>query len=242
MRRLVADPAYISHKIFSGDLVAIHSTKSKLKLNRPIYVGQSVLENSKLLMYDFWYNDIKAEYGEKVSLLYTDTDSLLFQVETEDVYADMKANAAQYEFSDYPRDHPCHSIENKKVVGKFKDECCSRPITEFVGLRPRMYSILEVNGDNIKKAKGVLKTVVKKDLRHELYKQCLDEHKEMKHKQIVIRSHGHQMGVYEQNKTSLSPLDTKKMDRSRRHNNKGVWTLPHSPRKCGSSSGTSAAG
>ena len=73
-----------------------------------------------------------------------------------------------------------------------------------------MYSILEVNGDNIRKAKGVQKTVVKKDLRHGLYKQCLDEHKEKKHKQIVIRSHGHQMGVYEQNKTSLSPLDTKK--------------------------------
>jgi len=161
-------------------------------------------------MYDFWYNHIKAEYGNMANLLYTDTDSLLFQVETEDVYANMKTNAIQYDFSDYPIDHPNHSIENKKVVGKFKDECCSRPITEFVGLRPKMYSILEVNGANIRKAKGVQKTVVKKDLRHELYKQCPDEHKEMKHKQIVIRSRGHQMGVYEQNKTSLSPLDTKK--------------------------------
>jgi len=73
-----------------------------------------------------------------------------------------------------------------------------------------MYSMLEVNGGNTRKAKGVQKTVVKKDLRHELYKQCLDEHKEMNHKQIVIRSHGHQMGIYEQNKTSLCPLDTKK--------------------------------
>jgi len=64
-----------------------------------------------------------------------------------------------------------------------------------------MYSILGANGD-VRKAKGVVRTVVKKDLRHELYKQSLDEHKEMKHKQIVIRSRGHQMGVYEQNKTS----------------------------------------
>jgi len=96
------------------------------------------------------------------------------------------------------------------VVGKFKDECNGRTITEFVGLRPKIYSILEVNGDNIRKANGVQKTVVKKDLRHELYKQCLDEHKEMKHKQIVIRSRAHQIGVYEQNKTSLSPLDTTK--------------------------------
>jgi len=195
MRRLVADPAYLSPKIFNGDLVAIHSTKSKLKLNQPIYVGQPVLDNSKLLMYDFWYNQIKAEYGDKASLLYTDTDSLLFQVETGYVYADMRKNAEEYDFSDFPKDHPCYSTENKKVVGKFKDECNGRPITEFVGLRPKTYSILEVNGDNIRKAKGVRKTVVKKDLRHELYKQCLDEHKEMNHKQIVIRSRAHQMGV-----------------------------------------------
>ena len=69
MRRLVADPAYLLHKIFNGNLVAIHSTKSKLKLNRLIYVGQPVLDNSKLLMYYFWYNQIKAEYGNKASLL-----------------------------------------------------------------------------------------------------------------------------------------------------------------------------
>jgi len=71
---------------------------------------------------------------------------------------------------------------------------------------------------------------VKKDLLHELYKQCLDEHKGMKHKQIVIRSRAHQMALYEQNKTSLSPLDTKNGSLGR-HNNKGVWSLPHSPRK-----------
>ena len=75
-------------------------------------LGQPVLDNSKLLM----YNHIKAKYGDKASLLYTDTDSLLFEVETDDVYADMKANATQYDFSDYPRRHRNHSIENKKVV------------------------------------------------------------------------------------------------------------------------------
>jgi len=132
MRRLVADPAYLSHKIFNGDLVAIHSTKSKLKLNRPIYVGQPVIDNSKLLMYDFWYNQITAAYGNKASLLYTDTDSLLFQVETEDVYADRRKSVEDYDFSDYPKDHPCYSTENKKVVGKLKDECNGRPIAESV--------------------------------------------------------------------------------------------------------------
>ena len=73
-----------------------------------------------------------------------------------------------------------------------------------------MYSILEASRNNIKKAKGVQRVVVKKDLRHELYKLCLDEREETKHKQIVIRSQGHRMLVYEQTKTSLSLLDTKK--------------------------------
>jgi hypothetical protein len=210
MRRLVADPAYISHKIFNDDLAAVHSVKSTLKLNRPIYVGQAILDISKYRMYDFWYNHLKLIYGEKVQLLYTDTDSLLYKVETENVYEDMRRHAKEYDFSDYPKDHPCYSVENKKVVGKFKDECCGRPIAEFVGLRPKMYSILEADGKNIKKAKGVSKAVVKKDLHHGMYKECLATREEFLHIQTAIRSHGHQIGVYEQNKVSLSPLDTKK--------------------------------
>ena len=97
-------------------------------------------------MYDFWYNQIKAEYGDKASLLYTDADSLLFQVQTEDVYADMRKSTEEYDFSDYPKDHACYSTENKKVVGKFKGECKGRPVTEFVGLRPKMHYVLEVMG------------------------------------------------------------------------------------------------
>jgi hypothetical protein len=213
LRKLIADPAFESRKIFNGGLVAVHSTKSKLKLNRPVYVGQAVLDLSKHLMYDFWYNQIKAQYGEKAQLCYTDTDSLLYHVETENVYEDMNANSQLYDFSDYPKDHPCylsHGNKNKKVVGKFKDECCGRPIAEFVGLRPKMYSIQQAVGLEIKKAKGVTRTVVKKDLRHDLYKEALFGRKEYKHTQVAIRSHGHQLGVYEQNKTSLSPMDTKK--------------------------------
>jgi len=206
----VADPVYQSSKIFSGGLIAVHSVKSKLKLNRPVYTGQAVLDLSKHLMYDFWYNQIKSQYGERARLLYTDTDSLLCEVETENVYADMAMNGSSYDFSDYPTDHPCYSTVNKKVVGKFKDECNGRVIAELVALRPKMYSILEVSGACTKKAKGVQRITVKKDLKHEMYKQTLFRREEMKHTQVVIRSHGHKIGVYEQNKTSLSPMDTKK--------------------------------
>lgn len=105
----------------------------------------------------------------------TDTDSLLIHVETEDVYADMKTNTDLHDFSDYPPDHSCHSMVNKKVENKFKDKCNGHQIAEFVGFRPKMYSILEAGGANIKRAKGAQEVVVKKDLRHGLYKQCLDE-------------------------------------------------------------------
>ena len=106
LRKLIADPAYISHRIFNGGLAAIHSRKSRLKLNRPVYVGQAVLDLSKHLMYDFWYNDVKAQYGDKAQLLYTDTDSLLFQVETPNPYEDMLVNKTSYDLSEYPRDSP----------------------------------------------------------------------------------------------------------------------------------------
>ena len=210
MRRLVADPVYISQRIFAGNLAAVHSVKHKLLLNRSIYVGQAILDLSKYHMYDFWYSSLKKMYGDKVSLCYTDTDSLLALIETQDVYEDMRKHADRYDLSDYPKDHKCYSTANKKVVGKFKDECNGRPIKEFIGLRPKMYSILEASGTNIRKAKGVQRAVVKKDMRHDLYREALFGQREFKHTQVAIRSHGHQIGVYEQTKTSLSPTDTKK--------------------------------
>ncbi|KAK3790228.1 hypothetical protein RRG08_027443 [Elysia crispata] len=155
--------------IFDDDLAAVEVHKSRLVLNRPVFVGMSILDLSKTLMYDFYYNQLLAQYGDRCQLLYTDTDSLLLEIQTEDVYRDMFAHAGLYDTSDYPREHPLHSVENKKVLGKMTDECAGRPIAEYIGLRPKMYSILESNGNNTKKAKGVRKYVVKKQIRHKQY-------------------------------------------------------------------------
>ena len=87
--RLVADPEYISHRIFNENLIGIQRVKTKLTLNRPIYVGICVLDLSKLHLFDFWYNHFKKQYGEKIKLLYTDIDSLIEQVEIEDIHKDM---------------------------------------------------------------------------------------------------------------------------------------------------------
>ena len=144
LRRLIASPAFARVNIFDDDLAAIQVHKSNLVLNRPVYVGISILDLSKHLMYEFYYNQVKTQYGESCQLLYTDADSLLLEIETEDVYKDMAQNQTLYDTSDYP----------KKILGKLKDECAGRAIAKYVGLRPKMYSILEVGGKKHQEGEG----------------------------------------------------------------------------------------
>ena len=153
---------------------------------------------------------MKAQYGDHVELIYTDTDSLLLEIQTENVYEDMAKRADLYDTSDYPKDHPLHSTVNKKLLGKMKDECAGRSIAEYIGLRPKMYSILEAGGKNIKKAKGVNKTTVKKHIRHEQYREALFAKKTFRHGMDVLRSEGHHIYGQHLNKVSLSPFDSKR--------------------------------
>ena len=91
-------------------------------------------------MYQFWYDHLKNRYNNKVELIYTDTDSFIIHVETDDIYKDMLEDKNLYDFSEYPIDHPNYNIKNNKILGKFKDELKSKIITEFIGLKPKMYS------------------------------------------------------------------------------------------------------
>jgi len=186
IRKLVASPLFSRHVFFSNDLVGIDIQKSKLLLNKPVYTGMTILDNSKILMYDFFYNELKKQYGSRCELLYTDTDSLLLEIETDDVYKDIKTNKNLYDTSDYPKEHPLHSNTNKKVLGKMKDECPGTPIAECVCLRPKMYSILKADEKNIKKAKGVKKSIVKKQIMHEQYKETLFGAKQLRHGMNIL--------------------------------------------------------
>jgi hypothetical protein len=210
IRKLIAKPTFSREKIFNNDLAAIHMYKSKLKLNRPSYVGMCILDLSKILMYDFYYNQLKTQYGNKCELLYTDTDSLLLQIKTEDIYKDIAQNIEMYDTSNFPKNHSLFNEKNKKVIGKMKDECGGTPISEYVGLRPKMYSIMKTDGDNIKKAKGIKQYVVKKQMRHENYKESLFNNKIFRHNMNMLRSDHHQIYGVQLNKISLSPLDTKR--------------------------------
>ena len=125
-------------------------------------------------MYQFWYEHLKNKYNNKVELIYTDTDSFIIQVETDDIYKDMFEDKNLYDFSEYPINHPNYDITNKKVLGKFKDEMKSLIITEFIGLKPKMYSFNYINKDNIVVNKNTHKGIKESiSLNHDEYKRSL---------------------------------------------------------------------
>ena len=208
--KLASKLEYNGFKILSDSLWAVKMNRETVKLNKPIYVGFTVLDLSKLLMYDFHYNYIAAKYGPNAQLLFTDTDSLCYHVTTNDVYQDMYKDCRMFDFSDYPTDHLCHSNSNKKVMGKFKDELNGVPVIEFVGLRAKMYSLLDNKHREKKRAKGVKKCVVAQHVRHDLYRDVLFDGSALKHCMRFIRSDGSNVSSVVQNKTSLCAYDDKR--------------------------------
>ena len=211
--KLSAKPNYKHCNIFSEDLVAIHMKKTKIYYDKPIYLGMCILDLSKTLMYDFHYNYIKKKYGNKGKLLLTDTDSLMYEIQTEDFYKDISEDVKdRFDTSNYPFDHPSGILSgiNKKVLGMFKDEANGDIIDEFVGLRAKLYSYKMFEGEESKKCKGVKKSVVKKSITHEDYKTCLTTGNEQLRKQNIIRSYKHEVYTEEVNKVALSANDDKR--------------------------------
>ena len=144
-------------------------------------------------MYDFHYNYIKTKYANKAKLLFTDTDSLMYDIQTEDFYADIAEDVElKFDTSDYPKDHPSgiKTGINKKVIGMFKDEACGIQIEEFVGLRAKLYSYKMADEEH-KKCKGIKKRVFEQQITHDDYKNCLFSRQKQFRKMNVFRSHLH---------------------------------------------------
>ena len=208
--KITSKPTYVSSKIFNENLVAVHKIKETLTLNRPAYVGMCILDLSKTLMHDFHYNYIKSKYGDKAKLLFTDTDSLTYEIEARDLYQDFWNDKHKFDNSDYPEGSPYYDKTNKKVIGKFKDEAAGVPICEFIGLRSKMYSYIKDNQKGGKTAKGIKKNVIKNKIMHDDYKETLFNNKQMYHEMKTIRSDNHELSSYEINKVSLSCFDDKR--------------------------------
>lgn len=168
--RLTSEPTFVNHKIFNENLVGINMKKEKIKLDKPSYVGMCILDLSKTLMYDFHYNYIRKKYTD-CQLLFTDTDSLFYHIKTEDAYEDFYRDKELFDNSDYSETSKYFSKENKKVIGKFKDEAAGRPILEFIGLKSKMYSYTTEEKNN-KTAKGVKKNVTRKEIKHSDYRDA----------------------------------------------------------------------
>jgi hypothetical protein len=151
----------------------IELSKNSVKLDKPIYAGFSILDLSKLHMYKFHYEVMKPIFGDKIELLATDTDSFFYKIETDDVYNIMYQNKQYFDMSVYGVDSPIYDPTNKKVIGKFSDECEGEIITEFVGIRPKCYSYKLENNDVVKKLKGISKPVVKNTIQFEDYYNCI---------------------------------------------------------------------
>ena len=136
LKKLIAKPSFNAFKKFNENLVAVHMYKDTLKLNRPIYVGMSILDLSKHLMYDFYYNQLKEQYS-CCNLLYTDTDSFILHVETDDVYKDIKDNQSQYDTSNYNNKHSCLATRIKKSWANSKMNLVEFQLVNTLGLDQR---------------------------------------------------------------------------------------------------------
>ena len=153
--KYISKPSFVSQKIFSKNFVAIYEIRPALILNKPIYVGFSTLELSKYLMYEFHYNFIKSKFD--ANLLFADTDSLVYEIKTEDVYEDKNL----FDFSDYSLNSKFFDPVIKKAIGKMKDEFKGNMISEFIVLNSNMYSLITVDVEEVKKANEVNKNVLK---------------------------------------------------------------------------------
>ena len=187
---LVKKPNFINSKVFNENLVAVHNIKQNHYMNQPIYVGFSILDLCRYRMYNFHYGFIENKYGAGAKLLFTDTDSLCYDITTEDFYRDMFDNKEQFDLSDMKLKQ-FKNLENKKVVGKFKDETQGIPVCEFIGLRSKMYSMKLDDASEKRTAKGIVRNVIKNHLKHDNYKQILETGERMNSTMKIIRSFDH---------------------------------------------------
>jgi hypothetical protein len=190
----------------------------EVKLNKPVYLGISVLDLSKLHMQRFHYDFIKAKYGENAKLCYTDTDSFVYHIKTDDLYEDMynfrddkslKLNGL-FDLSAYPKDSKYHDTKNKKLVGYMKDELNGEVMTEIVALRAKCYSFKKDDGEYKNTNKGTSKTVNKNELTFDDYCTSLEKQVKMERVNIRIASTKHELYTLAQTKTALNPFDDKR--------------------------------
>ena len=201
-------PNFKSFNIINANLVSVVMNNTKILWNKPTPVGAAILDFSKLTLYGFHYKKMKPRYGDSITVVYKDTDSLLYRVETNNLYSDMGNLKHLFDLSDYPTSHPLFDASNKKVPLTMTDELQGKVLEEVVCLRSKLYSI-KFNGGVKQSAKGVQKSV-KKSLHHEAYRECLFNKTTMQKEMTQLRSENHQIIVNRLSKVALNAFDDKR--------------------------------
>ena len=210
--KAVMKPNFKSGTLFGTNLMGCEMGKIKVVMNKPVYLGQAILDLSKIVMYEFHYDYMKWKYDdENLTLCYIDTDSLMYDIKTKDFYKDIADDiAASFDMSGYNPDRPLPVGLNKKVIGLMKDELGGDIMAEFVTLRPKMYAY-KTGSSESKKCKGIKKCVVKKTISFEDYKNCLFGSDPSYRSQLMFRSSKHEVRTLEVNKLALSRDDDKRI-------------------------------
>ena len=209
--KCVNNPSFKHSHIINENLVGVEKQKPKLKLDKPIFIGMSILDLSKQHMYKFYYDVMKPKYGENIRMVYTDTDSFVFHTKTDDIYQDLKEINDEMDFSGYDKNHKCYDATNKKVLGKFKDECEGKIMTGFIGLRPKCYAF-KIHGDDkeYKKCKGTAKNTVKRKIKYDDYNKVLETNEVIHRSFNSIRSKNHKIFSINTTKVSLNSYENKR--------------------------------
>ena len=212
--KLVSEPNYHTTKHFSEDLQATEMRKTKIIMNKPVYLGQAILDISKTLMYEFWYDYLKPKYQKKAKLCYMDTNSFIIHIEAEDFYKDTANDVNRwFDASAYNEkdERPFTTGKNKKVIGKFKDELNGKIMKEFCALRAKAYAYLMEDSSKHKKAKGTKKCIIKKEITFRNYKDCLFSGEIIIKPQQRFRIDHHRVFTEEVNKIALSSNNDKRI-------------------------------
>ena len=189
--------------------------KREITMNKPVDLGQAILDLSKTLMYEFHYDYMRSKYGSKVNLCYMDTESFVYEIETECFYRDIAKDVKKrFDTKGYSKDdnRPLPIGENKKVIDPMKDELRGKIMTDFVALRAKMYAYRKIDKEvEEKRCKGTKKCVVSEGLTFDDYKTCLLNGETVYREQMLLENKKHEVYTVNKHKIALNRDDDKRL-------------------------------
>ena len=209
--KTVMKPNFKSGTLLGENLMCCEMGKIKVVMNKPVYLGQAILDLSKIIMYEFHHDYVVPKYGDKIKLCYMDTDSYVYDIKTEDFYKDIAEDVeTRFDTSAYTSNRPLPIGKNKKVIGLMKDQLGRGIMKEFAALRAKMYSYID-DKTELKKCKGIKKCVIKREIKFKGYKRCLFEGINIYKSQLLFRSDKYEIKTFEVNKLALNSQDDKRI-------------------------------